>query len=112
NRELEVAEWAAKGKYGLARMELRGVAPGHCGQVVRIDLDDGEVGQFVGADDLSREYAAIMQSDLDLRGAVDDVIVSNDIAIGGDDDSTSNAMLQRLLLGCYVASATGVAEKL
>jgi hypothetical protein len=108
--ELEVAEGAAEGEDGLAGLETGGVAPGDGGEIVRVDLDDGEVGELVDADDLGVQDAAVMESDLDLRGSVDDVVVGDDVAVGRDDDAAAYAVLKLWLLR-YLELAAAVAAE-
>ena len=69
------------------------------GQVLGVDLDDGEVGQLVGADELGSEDAAVIEGDAHLDGAVDDVVVGDDVAIGRDDDAAADAVLDLRLRG-------------
>ena len=63
-----------------------------------VDLDDGEVGELVGADDLGVHHAAVVEGDLDLYRAFDDVVVGDDVAVRRDDDAGADAVLERLLL--------------
>ena len=93
DRELEVAEGAAEGEHGLAGMEPGGVAPGDAGQVFRVDLDDREIVELVDADEFGREDAAVIQGDANLHGAIDDVIVGDDVAVGRNDDAAADAVL-------------------
>lgn len=102
--ELEVAERAAEGKDSLSGMQLAGVAPGDAGEAGRVNLDDSEIGQLVDTDELAGEDAAIVEGDLDVRGAVDDVAVGDDVAVRGDDDSAADAVLDLRLLGNSTAA--------
>ena len=72
---------------------MRGVAPGDAGQVFRVDPDDSEIVELVHSDELCREDAAIVERDANLRGAVDDVIVGDDVAIGRNDDAAADSVL-------------------
>jgi hypothetical protein len=80
---------------------------------VRVDLDDGEVGELVDADDASLQDAAVVEGDLDLRGSVDDVVVGDDVAVRRDDDAAADAVLKlRLLRGLHLLTtlSAGAAE--
>ena len=94
DRELEVAEGTAEGQHGLAGMQLGRVAPGNAGQVVRVDLDDGEVVELVHAHQLGGEDAAVVERDANLRCAVHHVVVGDDVAVGRDDDAAADAVLE------------------
>ncbi len=111
DRELEVAEGAAEGEHGLAGMQLRRVAPGDAGQVVRVDLDDGEVVELVDADQLGGKDAAVIEGDVDLHGAVDDVVVGEDVAVGREDDAAADAVFNLLLLRHALHAALGPKPK-
>ena len=50
------------------------------------DLEDGQVGAGIGADDDRRIYLALVGGDPDLLGVADDVFVGQDVAVGIDDE--------------------------
>ena len=52
-----------------------------------LDLDQGEVGARIGADHLGGVGLAVVGRDLDLVGAVDDVVVGHGIAVGRDEEA-------------------------
>ena len=52
-----------------------------------VDLDQREIGLFVGADDLGRIACAIVSGDLDRFGVIDDVVVGHRISISGDEEA-------------------------
>ena len=61
-----------------------------CRSVVGVDPQDGEVGGRVGADHLGVDAATlVVEDDLHLVGALHDVIVGDDRAVGGDDEATA-----------------------
>ena len=62
----------------------------------------------VGADDLRLEAAAVGQLDGDLLGALDDVVVGEDVAVGADDDARAEPALAR---GCGRAAAANRSPK-
>ena len=72
------------GTYRLLRQD---VAERHGGKVVPLDLEHRHVGLGIGADHLGLVGLAVVGRHLDLVGAVDDVIVGHDIAVGGDDEA-------------------------
>ena len=52
-----------------------------------LDLDQREVGARVGADHLGGVGLAVIGRDFDLAGAVDDVVVGDGIAVGGNEEA-------------------------
>ena len=108
---MEVAERAAESEHRLSRLQLAGISPGNRGKVRGVYLDDGEIGELIYADDLAGKNAAIVQGDSDLRGAVNNVIVGDDVPVRRDDDAASNTVLQRLLLW-RLHAATALTEEL
>ena len=73
------------------------VAVGHRddGQVFGVDLDHGDVGLRVAANDLGGELAAVLQRDFHLVGVIHHVVVGEDVAVLGDDDARAEAVLAR-----------------
>ena len=68
------------------------------------DLDDGDVGQFVGAEQLGRQFGAVGQRHHDAVGGAYDVIVGDDDAGGIDDEAGAGA------LDLLAAAAKAVAQ--
>ena len=68
-------------------------------EVVRVDLEHGQVGARIGADDLGLELTPVEQADRHLVGAVHDVIVGEDVAVLGDDEARARALLELRALG-------------
>src|SRR5207249_2351669 len=62
-------------------------------QPAGVDLDDGQVGGGVPTEDPGRELAAVGQGDGDGGGAVDDVVVRHDDAVGAEDEAAAGALL-------------------
>jgi hypothetical protein len=81
------------------------------GQILRVDLDDGDVGALVGADDLGGVFAAVGQLHDDFGGAVDDVRVRDDVAVRAHDEARAQAA-RRLLRAHALALAGDAAEAL
>src|SRR5215472_8316714 len=50
--------------------------------IFRGDLDQGEVGLLILADDLRTEFPLVAECDLDLVGGTDHVVVGQDVAVG------------------------------
>ncbi len=72
------------------------VAIGECGmgEVVGIDFEDGDIGLWVTSDDFGFVFlAGVFEGDLDFVGSIHDVVIGEDIAIGGDDDAGAEAAL-------------------
>ena len=87
-------------------MKIGGIAPGNAGQVVGVDLDDRKIIELIRADEPGGEDAAVVERDAHLGGAVDDVVVGEDVAIGRDDDAAADSMLElRLRLHSLAALA-------
>ena len=96
----------------IAHLQFRRVADGDCRQVRGVDLDHRDIGLGVGADDLGFEFAAVGKSDADVRGAVDYVIVRENVAIGTDNDARTEAAFTMGLrrLGCTALPSTAAEE--
>ena len=62
-------------------------------QVGRLDLNDGEVVRLVGSDDGGRVVLFVGEDDFQLPGAVDDVVVGEDVAFFVDDEAGAGALL-------------------
>ena len=89
------AEGIADREHAVADLDLVAVGEGDRRQVLGVDLDDGDVGLRVAADDLGRQLAAVVERDRDRLGAVDHVVVGHDVAVGADDDAGAEAALGR-----------------
>ena len=91
----EDAERVADGDDGLADDGLVGVAEVGRRQIAVIDLDDSEVRQRIGADELARQAAAVGERDDELVCTVDDVVVRHDVALATvvlEDDAGADAL--------------------
>jgi hypothetical protein len=64
-----------------------------------LELDQGDVGQRVGAEDLGVEHAAVVELDLELVGVVDDVVVGDHEAVAAEDHAGADALAR---LGVHV----------
>ena len=67
-------------------IQLVRIAPLGLDLQVRLDLEDGEVGLGIGADQPRRHVVAGTQPDHDLVGVLDDVVVGDDVALRLVDD--------------------------
>ena len=82
------AQGVADGEHALADLELVGVPQRHGLEgPVGLDLDQRDVGARVGADDPRVVLALVVEPDLDLGGAGDDVVVGQHVAVRVDDES-------------------------
>ena len=90
---LSDAEGIAHGEHDVAHFDRIGVAERDRFQVAGVDLEQREVARLVGADHLGAQRAAVGQIDFDFIGAVDDVIVRQDVAVGRHDDARSERAL-------------------
>ncbi len=94
---LLLAEGAADRRHRLADHELAVIAQLQRVQLeaVRLDLEQGDVGEGVEADDLGRHHVAVGELDVDLLGGLagaagvvgDDVGVGDDAAAGVEDEA-------------------------
>ena len=76
----------------VADAQRRRIAERDARQVRGVDLQHREIRAFVRADDARREAAVLEQRDGDLVGVRDDVMVRQDVAVGGvDDDARARA---------------------
>ena len=72
-------ERIAGGEDPVADLDLARIAERHGGQRAGLlDLDQRHVGEFVGADDRSRQPRAVGQADHDLVGVTDHMVVGHD----------------------------------
>jgi hypothetical protein len=76
-----------------ARMQLRGISQRHARQVGPINLDDGKVRQRIRADELGGEDSAICHGDANVHRAVNDMVVGHDVAIGRDNHTAAQTVL-------------------
>ena len=104
NRAVET-ERVADRDDGVAHLRRVGVAERERRQRARarVDLEDGEVARRIGADDGRLHARAVREADPDLPGALDDVVVRDDVA-GLVDDEAGAERLLLLLLGEELAA--------
>jgi hypothetical protein len=87
-----VAERVANRAHPLTHPQLRRLAERRDRQAaLAVHLDQGDVGVRIGADDAGAQRAAVGQFDDDPFGAVDDVVVGQDAAVGVDDEAAAGA---------------------
>ncbi|MNK87406.1 hypothetical protein D3C87_1073420 [compost metagenome] len=79
------------------------------GEVLAVDLDQGEIGGGIAANDLALEFPAVRKGDRELVGLAHDVVVGHDQALGIDDETGAHALL--LISAGLGARGTGVAEE-
>src|SRR5271163_4688813 len=83
--------------------------------MVGVDFQDGDVGFGIAADDCGGEFTLVMHGDFYVGGAVDYVIVGEDVAVGANDDARAEALLFFLLgllsLRVWLAVAKKLAEE-
>ena len=110
------AEGTADGHHPFADLQVRGAAQAGHGQVaLGLDLDQGQVGLRIAADDLGLELALVLEFYLDVVGVFDDMVVGDDVTALVNDkpgaDPALPALLGRYLLAERV-HPKGVALKL
>ena len=84
------SEWVADGQHPIPHFELVTVTPFDADEIVGIDLEQGEIGEPVDADQAGVvNHASVTEFDVNGLGCVDNVIVGEDVALGVDDDTRS-----------------------
>src|SRR4029079_4374396 len=82
------AERIADRDHPVAEAQLVGVAELYGDQRLRrLDLQHGEVGLLVDANQVGLDLGAVVEDDVDLVGVRDDVVVGDDDASGVDDEA-------------------------
>jgi hypothetical protein len=81
----------------------RSESPSGSGVRARVDLEDGQVARRIGADDGRLHARAVREADPDLPGALDDVVVRDDVAGLVDHEARAERLLL-LLLGEELAA--------
>ena len=71
------------------------IAEGDGAQFRGADLEHGDVGIGILADQVGALLAAVRKDNLDLRGVLDHVAVGEDQAVGGKDEARAAARLRR-----------------
>src|SRR5208283_1347065 len=79
------AEGVSDGEHDVPDLGFVAVGHGDDGEVFGVNLDDGDIGLGVAANDLGGECAAILQGDFDFVGVINDVVVGENVAVFGDD---------------------------
>jgi hypothetical protein len=101
----------ADGEHKVPDLYLVGIPQLHLHQALCIlDLQYGDIGAGIGADHLGLQAAVVIEVDLDQLGALDHMVIGQDVALGGiDDDPGAGALhLAPPLLGLLLV---GKAEK-
>ncbi len=78
---------------------------GTLGQVGSVDLDDGEIRQRISTDELRREDSTVSHGDANVHCAVDDMVVGHDVAIGRNDHTAAQTVLNVGLRSHVLAKA-------
>src|SRR5690606_15073608 len=95
----------------IADAGVRGGSPLHEWQrLPGLQLQQGEVRLLIGADDLRLQLTLIQKGDRHLVGAFDDMVVCDDIAVGGDYEARPDA--HHPPLGCRTRALAFVPEAL
>src|ERR1019366_4152510 len=87
------AERVADGESIVADLNIRRIPDHDSGQIGSINLEDGEIDLWIGADHASFVVALVGQRHFHVGGAIDHVVVSEDIAIRADDYARAEAAL-------------------
>ena len=94
-----------------ADLELVGIADRDLRQILRIDLQQRNVGALVGADDLGLELAAIRQAHEDFGCIVDHVRVGGDVTIRRNDEARAGRLRFEIALGRAPRNRTEALEE-
>src|SRR5262249_49160766 len=109
---LAEAEWVADGDDEIADLQLVRVPELDRLQIPRFDAQDRNVGVRIRADKFRRQLPIILESDDDIVGAVDEVIVGENVASPGINDHTrAPAPLQRILGDVVEAPVQRIVEQ-
>ena len=100
--EGQLAEGVADGVDVLADAQRVGIAQGNRLQILSVNLDDGDVVACIITDDLCIVGVVIIGRDRDGLGTADDVVVGENIAVAGDDETGAGG-----LVGVTVTVAAG-----
>ncbi|MFM1943697.1 MAG: hypothetical protein RI897_2679 [Verrucomicrobiota bacterium] len=88
------AEGVADGEDDIADEDEVTIGERGMGEVVGVDFEHGYIGFGVTSDDFGFVFfAGVFEGDFDFIGAINDVVVGEDVAIGGDDDTGAEATL-------------------
>jgi len=93
------AERAAQRQDQMAHLDFVGISEFRNRQVLGVDLEDGDIRIRIRADHLGVELAFVAQLDLQLLGALDHVIVGQDVAVVAHDHARTQALLTILAPG-------------
>ena len=106
------AEGIADGESEIADFYLGRIAERNGGEMVGVDFQHGDVGLGIAADDVGGEFTLVAQGNFDVGGAIDHVIVGEDVAVGADDHAGAEAVflfLLRSLLAALAGLSRGIA---
>jgi hypothetical protein len=91
------AERCTDSEHPLADLQAVGITEGHGRQPGGVDFQQGDVGLWVAADDLGRKFALVVQPDGDFFRPVHDVMVGDEIAVGGNDEAGTESLNRHAL---------------
>src|SRR5579872_2231386 len=75
-------------------------------QVAAVYLDYRKVGQRIGADQLGLHDLSVAHGDADVDCAINHVVIGDDVAVGRNNDSAADAMLNLRLLAAMTEALT------
>ena len=78
-------ERIANSQGDVANLDFGGIADSNRLEIFAINFQDRDIGFWIGANDACLELALVGERDANVRGAIDDVVVREDIALGADD---------------------------
>ena len=82
------------------------------GKIGAVDLDHCQIGKWVGADQFGGQDSTIAERDFDFGSAIDHVIVGDDVAVGRNDDTAADAVLDPRLLRLHALAKLLAKESL
>ena len=95
----------ADGQHHIAHLQVLGLAQHDDRQFVELDLEQGQVGVRVCADDLGCSASTVGQGDFDVVGVFDHMVVGEDVALGADDDAAAQPLLWRFIFAIAIEEA-------
>ena len=107
---LSYAERVANRNGYVAHFNLGRIANGEWSDLTDVDLENRNVRLWIGTHDARFEFALIGERDLDVGGAVHDVIVGENVAFRTDDYTGAESLFTAILGSFHTALTEKLAE--
>lgn len=96
----------------MSEFDVVRIAYRHDRQVLSVNLDECQVGVGICSNDPGRIICTVVEGHGDIRGAVDDMIIGDDVTVGADDHARAGGLLIGLLHGLTIAVSEEASEKI